>query len=229
MVSTIDATMLIRHPDVRILTGMAGGMEGRAGTVGWAGSTNGDPSLAGPGQRSLTRWKRRDATMPAPAHARAMDRGMAQESAGILLYQRRGATWHVLLAHPGGPFWRHRDTGAWMLPKGGIDPGESAEAAARREFEEELGAPATGTLLPLGKVRQRGGKWVEAFAMEGDFDVAALRSNHVPMEWPPRTGRFIDVPEVDRAEWFSLDAARAQILPSQAPLLDRLEALLAAR
>lgn len=148
-------------------------------------------------------------------------------SAGILLYRLRGGAPQVLLAHPGGPFWRNRDEGAWMLPKGELMPGEDAEAAARREFEEELGVPARGSLGPLGGLRQRGGKRVEAFALEGDFEPATLRSNLFEMEWPPHSGKLSAFPELDRVAWFSLAQARAKILPSQAPLLDRLEALLA--
>jgi predicted NUDIX family NTP pyrophosphohydrolase len=153
---------------------------------------------------------------------------MAQESAGVLLYRRRHGVLQVLLAHPGGPFWRTRDEGAWTVPKGALDAGESPEAAARREFEEELGSPMTSDLQPLPRVRQRGGKWVEAFAAEGDFDVATLRSNTFETEWPPRSGRTMTFPEVDRAEWFDLDPARRKILPGQAALLDHLEALLQA-
>jgi predicted NUDIX family NTP pyrophosphohydrolase len=153
---------------------------------------------------------------------------MAQESAGVLLYRRRDGVLQVLLAHPGGPFWRTRDEGAWTVPKGALDAGESPEAAARREFEEELGSPMTSDLQPLPRVRQRGGKWVEAFAAEGDFDVATLRSNTFETEWPPRSGRTMTFPEVDRAEWFDLDTARRKILPGQAALLDHLEALLQA-
>ena len=153
---------------------------------------------------------------------------MAQESAGVLLYRRRDGVLQVLLAHPGGPFWRTRDDGAWTLPKGALDAGESPEAAARREFEEELGVPMTGKLQPLPRVRQRGGKWVEAFAAQGDFDVATLRSNTFETEWPPRSGRTMTFPEVDRADWFDLDTARRKILPGQAALLDHLEALLQA-
>ena len=153
---------------------------------------------------------------------------MAQESAGVLLYRRRDGVLQVLLAHPGGPFWRTRDDGAWTIPKGALDAGESPEAAARREFEEEMGAPMSAELQPLPRVRQRGGKWVEAFAAEGDFDVATLRSNTFDTEWPPRSGRSMTFPEVDRAEWFDLETARQKILPGQAALLDHLEALLQA-
>lgn len=147
-------------------------------------------------------------------------------SAGILMYRLRDGAAQVLLAHPGGPFWRHRDDGAWMLPKGELLPGEHAEAAARREFEEETGAPALGPLRPLGQLRQRGGKWVEAFALEGGFDPARLRSNLFELEWPPRSGQRASFPEIDQVAWFALAQARRKILASQAVLLDRLEALL---
>lgn len=149
---------------------------------------------------------------------------MPQESAGVLMYRWNAGVLQVLLAHPGGPFWRTRDAGAWTIPKGGIAPGESAEEAALREFDEELGARPEGVLRPLARIRQRGGKWVEAFAVEGDFDIATLRSNGFAMEWPPRSGRQMEFPEVDRAEWFDLATARGRILASQAPLLDALEA-----
>jgi predicted NUDIX family NTP pyrophosphohydrolase len=150
-----------------------------------------------------------------------------QRSAGILLYRMENAQLLVLLAHPGGPFWQHRDDGAWMIPKGLIEPDETPEAAARREFHEELGMEANGPLLPLGSIRQRGGKHVEAFALEGNFDPAALRSNTFEVEWPPHSGRKHVYPEVDRAAWMDLALARKKILESQLPLLDRLEALTA--
>ena len=154
---------------------------------------------------------------------------MPAASAGILLY-RHGATGvEVLLGHPGGPFWQRRDAGAWMLPKGGIAEGEDAERAARREFEEELGVPAVGVLQPLGRIRQSGGKWVDGFALEGDFDPAQLHSALFEMEWPPRSGRVAWFPELDRVAWFTLREARQRILASQAEFLDRLEALLGMR
>ena len=151
---------------------------------------------------------------------------MPQESAGILLYRQRPDGLQVLLAHPGGPFWHSRDEGAWGIPKGGRETGETPEQTARREFEEELGAPAAGTLTPLGRLRQKGGKWVEAFAMEGDFDPERLNSMMFRMEWPPRSGRFSEFPEVDRAQWFPLDEAQRRMLESQRPLLDRLDTLI---
>ena len=153
---------------------------------------------------------------------------MPKTSAGILMYQHDGDELRVLLAHPGGPFWRNRDDGAWTIPKGESGYGESAEQVARREFQEELGTAVAGPLTPLGGLRQRGGKWVEAFAVQGQFDVAGLRSNEFPLQWPPRSGKTEFFPEVDRAAWFALPEARRKILPSQQVLLDRLEALLQA-
>jgi predicted NUDIX family NTP pyrophosphohydrolase len=152
---------------------------------------------------------------------------MPLTSAGVLLYRHRGADLEVLLVHPGGPFWRHKDAGAWMIPKGGIEPGENAEQAARREFEEELGASLAANLIPLCRVRQSGGKWVEAFAGQGEFDPERLVSNSFEMEWPPRSGQRITVPEVDRAQWFGLGEAREKMLPSQVPILNALVETLA--
>ena len=149
-------------------------------------------------------------------------------SAGILLYRRGAGRLEVLLAHPGGPFWRKRDAGAWTIPKGLVDPDESAEHAARREFREELGVECAGPLVALGSVRQRSGKIVEAFAAEGDFDVASLASNTFDVEWPPRSGRMATFPEIDRAEWMALPLARVKMLEAQRELLDRLESLIAA-
>jgi len=146
-------------------------------------------------------------------------------SAGILLHRRREGGTEVLLVHPGGPFWAKRDHGAWSIPKGEYGAEEDALAAARREFEEELGVPPPdGPALELGEVRQKGGKLVRAWALEGDLDPTAIVSNTCPVEWPPRSGRWIEVPEVDRAQWFSLDQARERINPAQAALLDRLDA-----
>jgi predicted NUDIX family NTP pyrophosphohydrolase len=148
---------------------------------------------------------------------------VAQASAGILMWRRRAGEIEVLLTHFGGPMWRNKDEGAWAIPKGLIEPGEAPEAAARREFEEELGVKPEGELVSLGRIRQKGGKWVEAFALEGALDADAIVSNRFTVEWPPRSGRFGSYPEVDRAAWFSLDEARRMILPSQLPILDRLE------
>jgi predicted NUDIX family NTP pyrophosphohydrolase len=151
---------------------------------------------------------------------------MAATSAGILLHRTRDGAIEVLLVHPGGPMWARRDLGAWSIPKGEYEADEDPEAAARREFEEELGAPApVGGATDLGEVRQKSGKLVRAWALEGDLDVARITSNTLELEWPPRSGRRIEIPEVDRAEWFSLAVARAKINPAQAALLDRLAAL----
>jgi predicted NUDIX family NTP pyrophosphohydrolase len=148
---------------------------------------------------------------------------MARRSAGILLYRRADDGPEVLLVHPGGPFWAKKDAGAWSIPKGEYEDGEEPRAAALREFAEELGAPPPdGELVELGEVRQRGGKVVSAWALAGDADADAVRSNTFTMEWPPRSGTMREFPEVDRAAWFSLDEARERILPAQAPLLDRL-------
>ena len=146
-----------------------------------------------------------------------------KRSAGILLHRRRDGASEVLLVHPGGPFWAKKDAGAWSIPKGEYEDGEDARACALREFAEELGTPPPdGELVDLGEVRQRGGKIVAAWALEGDADADAVRSNTFAMEWPPRSGTMREFPEVDRAAWFGLDEARERILPAQAPLLDRL-------
>lgn len=142
-----------------------------------------------------------------------------KRSAGVLLRRPSG---EVLLVHPGGPFWARRDEGAWSIPKGEHDDGEEPEAAARREFLEELGVPAPASLSDLGTVRQKNRKEVRAFFGVGDVDVAAVVSNTFSMEWPPRSGRMAEFPEIDRAEWFSVEEARAKLNPAQAAFLDRL-------
>lgn len=147
---------------------------------------------------------------------------MAITSAGILMYHVHDGRLEVLLVHPGGPFWRNKDAGAWSIPKGEVDEGEDDATAARREFEEELGTAPEGDLIPLGEVRQRSGKRVRAFALEGDLDAEAAHSMTFEMEWPPRSGRMASFPEVDRAAWFDLDAARGKLIGGQLPLLDRL-------
>lgn len=154
---------------------------------------------------------------------------MASPSAGILLYRMRQAGLQVLLVHPGGPLWVNKDKNAWTIPKGLIEKGESPEAAALREFKEETGAAASGELSALGDIVQSGGKRVTAFACEGDFDITRLESNLFELEWPPRSGQKARFPEIDRAEWFSLAAAREKILARQSPLLDRLEAAIAGK
>jgi predicted NUDIX family NTP pyrophosphohydrolase len=148
---------------------------------------------------------------------------MMDRSAGVLLYKLTAGELHVLLAHPGGPFWRHRDAGAWSIPKGLIERDEAPEAAARREFAEELGGEATGELQPLGEIQQRGGKRVIAFALVGEFDVSQLHSSEFAIEWPPKSGKVASFPEVDRAQWFPLAVARTKIVTGQALFLDRLE------
>lgn len=148
---------------------------------------------------------------------------MAGCSAGLLLYKRVGDGLQVLLVHPGGPYWARKDAGAWSIPKGEYTDGEEPRAAALREFEEETGqAPPEGELLDLGTVRQRGGKEVVAWAVEGDLDVTTLVSNTFELEWPPRSGRTQAFPEVDRAEWFDVEVARTKLHRGQVPLLDRL-------
>jgi predicted NUDIX family NTP pyrophosphohydrolase len=132
----------------------------------------------------------------------------------------------VLLVHPGGPFWAKRDAGAWSIPKGEYEPGEDPLMAARREFAEELGSePPAGEPIELGEIRQKSGKVVQAWALAGDLDAERIQSNTCEIEWPPRSGRIIEIPEVDRAEWMTLEAARERINPAQVELLDRLAAL----
>jgi predicted NUDIX family NTP pyrophosphohydrolase len=141
-------------------------------------------------------------------------------SAGILMYRRRELAPEVLLVHPGGPFWRNKDAGAWSIPKGLYEEDEDPLAAARREFEEETGGSVGGEVVALGSFRQPGGKIIVAFAVEGDFDVTALRSNTFTIPWPPRSGREASFPEVDRAEWFAPAAARVKLVKGQVPILD---------
>jgi predicted NUDIX family NTP pyrophosphohydrolase len=149
---------------------------------------------------------------------------MASKSAGILAFRVNAKKLEVLLVHPGGPFWRNKDLGAWSIPKGEYGPGEEAETAARREFQEELGIEMAQALLPLGDVRQKGGKVVTAFAIEADIDVDTIQSNTFDLEWPPRSGRRQTFPEVDRAAWFDLATAGIKINEAQRTLLERLAA-----
>jgi predicted NUDIX family NTP pyrophosphohydrolase len=147
----------------------------------------------------------------------------AKRSAGLLLHRTREGVLEVLLVHPGGPFWARKDAGAWSIPKGEYQDGDDPLACARREFEEELGTPPPdGDVTELGTIKQSGGKQVTAFAVEGDLDPDAIESNTFEMEWPPRSGRRQEFPEVDRAAWFGLDAAREKLNPAQCALLDRL-------
>ncbi|HVU63093.1 MAG TPA: NUDIX domain-containing protein [Phycisphaerales bacterium] len=148
---------------------------------------------------------------------------MAKVSAGILLYRRKNHLLEVLLAHPGGPVWANKDAGAWTIPKGGVHDGEELLAAALREFEEEIGTRPAGAALPLNPVKMRSGKTVHAFAIEGTLDTAAMRSNTFEMEWPPRSGTTATFPEIDRAEFFTIDEARRRIHPAQSAFLDDLE------
>jgi predicted NUDIX family NTP pyrophosphohydrolase len=161
--------------------------------------------------------RRSSATVPA----------VAATSAGILLHRGGAEALEVLLIHPGGPFWAKKDEGAWSIPKGEVDEGEEPRACALRELEEELGEPpqiAVEQLVELGTVRQKAGKLVHCWGAEADFDPATLRSSTFTMEWPPRTGRQGEFPEVDRAEWFDIEAARGKMNPAQVELLDRLQA-----
>ncbi len=147
-------------------------------------------------------------------------------SAGLLVHRTRDGALEVLLAHMGGPFWARRDEGAWTIPKGELEEGEQADAAARREYAEELGhAPPDGPLVELGEIRQRAGKRVVAFAVEGDFDPALLQPGTFELEWPPRSGTIKAFPEVDRVAWFDLATAKRMIVTAQAELLDRLAAI----
>jgi predicted NUDIX family NTP pyrophosphohydrolase len=148
----------------------------------------------------------------------------SRRSAGILLYRRAGDGLEVLLVHPGGPFWAKRDAGAWSVPKGEHEGDEDPLAAARREFEEELGtAPPEGEAVDLGEIRQKSGKYVRAWALEGELNAERITSNTFELEWPPRSGRVKAFPEVDRADWFTLEQAREKLNPAQVGLLDRIE------
>jgi predicted NUDIX family NTP pyrophosphohydrolase len=147
-------------------------------------------------------------------------------SAGVLLFRRCRSDTEVLLIRPGGPFWKNRDVGAWMIPKGMVEPGEAPQEAALREFFEETGTALGVVPFPLATVRQAGGKLVEAFAVEGDLDVTAINSIDFALEWPPKSGRIKHFPEAEEARWMTLGEARAMMLPSQLPLLDALEARL---
>ena len=147
---------------------------------------------------------------------------MGAESAGVLLFRRREGALEVLLAHPGGPFWAKKDDGVWSIPKGLREASEDLLVAARREFHEETGFAPEGAFLSLGSVRQRSGKTVHAFAIEGELDPARLVSNTCKVEWPPRSKKIIVIPEIDRAAWFNLSLARTKMIEAQTAFLDRL-------
>ena len=149
--------------------------------------------------------------------------GRTAVSAGLLLFRRRNGQLEVFLAHPGGPFWARRDSGAWTIPKGVVDDGEDLLDAARREFLEETGIAAGGPFTTLGSIRQKAGKEVHAWAWEGDADPSAITSNDTKAEWPRGSGTWLTFPEVDRCAWFDLETARRKINPAQAELIDRLE------
>jgi predicted NUDIX family NTP pyrophosphohydrolase len=145
---------------------------------------------------------------------------MPKLSAGILLYRRKGNALEIFLVHPGGPFWARKDDGAWSIPKGEYVEGEPPFAAAKREFFEETGSSIDGDFVALGEFRQPSGKLITAFAVQGDIDPASVKSNTFSMEWPRKSGRMIEVPEVDRAAWFSPGEAAVKILKGQRPILD---------
>ena len=153
-------------------------------------------------------------------------------SAGVLLYRYREGSLEVLIAHPGGPYFATKDAGYWSIPKGEVEEGEALMDVALREFEEETGSPVTAdpsTFIDLGDIIQKGGKQVVAWAAEGDLDPATAHSNTFSLQWPPRSGRFVDVPEIDRVAWLGPDDARRFVKETQIPLIDRLEAALADR
>lgn len=148
---------------------------------------------------------------------------MAKQSAGLLVYRGAGASLEVLLVHPGGPFWAKKDDGAWFIPKGEIEPSEDPLQAARREFREELGIdPPSGEPLPLGTVKNKGGKLIHAWALAGSLELAGFQSNTFPLEWPPRSGKLQQFPEVDRASYFGVDEATRKMHVAEQPLMVRL-------
>jgi predicted NUDIX family NTP pyrophosphohydrolase len=150
----------------------------------------------------------------------------SKRSAGILLYRRRSAQSEVLLVHPGGPFWSKKDLGAWFIPKGELEEEEEPLAAARREFFEELGSqPPAGEPLELGTVKNKSGKLIYAWALEGDLDLSTFKSNTFALEWPPRSGKMRDFPEIDRAQFFPMEVAADKLHPAELPLLLRLQEL----
>ncbi len=148
---------------------------------------------------------------------------MPKPSAGLVVYRRQAGEIEVFLVHPGGPFWRNKDQAAWSIPKGEFEPGEDALSAARREFHDETGLQVKGSLTPLAPRRQPSGKTVYAWAVEDDCDPAKVKSNMFSLEWPPRSGRMQEFPEIDKAEWFSLNTARQKVHKGQIGFLDELE------
>jgi predicted NUDIX family NTP pyrophosphohydrolase len=147
---------------------------------------------------------------------------MASQSAGILLYRVIDTHIEFFLVHPGGPFWQKKDLGAWTIPKGEFTAAENALAAAKREFEEETGLTLTGDFIKLSPVKQKAGKLIHAWALEGDIDASSISSNTFNLEWPPKSGKWKEFPEVDKAEWFALDMAKEKINPAQASFIDEL-------
>lgn len=148
------------------------------------------------------------------------------KSAGILLYRGKGKEREYFLVHPGGPFWKNKDIGAWSVPKGEFEEGEEPLKAARREFEEETGVSVNGNFIELKPVRQKSGKMVYAWALEGDLDHLIIQSNTIKIEWPPRSGKSIEIPEVDRGGWFNYETAKEKMIPGQVPILEELHQLL---
>ena len=151
--------------------------------------------------------------------------GMPKQSAGLLVYRLRPELLEVFLVHPGGPYWSRKDDGAWSIPKGEIGLDEQPISAARREFQEETGFPIDGPFVALGSIRQSGGKTVQAFGVRGELDPAKVVSNVFSMEWPPRSGKQVEFPEIDRAAWFSIERAKLKMNPAQCEFLERLEKL----
>ena len=151
---------------------------------------------------------------------------MAKESAGLLVYRKKGGQLEFLLAHPGGPFWKNKDAGAWTVPKGEVQDGEEPLMAAKREFKEELGIELTGAFVELTPIKQKAGKIVRAWAVEADLDLSDVKSNTFSMEWPPRSGRSADFPEVDKVEYFEFEMAKEKINRAQIALLEQVRRLL---
>ena len=151
---------------------------------------------------------------------------MPRQSAGLLMYRRRKGVVQVLLIHPGGPFWANKDAGAWSIPKGEFSGDENALTAARREFEEETGFLPAGRFVQLTPVKQPSGKVIHAWALEGDLDATAIRSNAFTLEWPPQSGVHQEFPEVDRAAWFTIEAAKEKIIKGQTDFIDELQRII---